>query len=102
LFNLLREVFAFKDTVGPLDVLKGDVQSTDAFRKLAREYRPRVEPALKDAFVRALEIHVRDDQDRCQPDVRTRFDQLCEEFRTSNGAAQVPYAVRPRTAQPRG
>jgi hypothetical protein len=94
LFNLLREVFAFKDTVGPLDVLKGDVQSTDAFRRLARDYRPRIEPALKDAFVRALEIHIRDDQDHCQPDVRTRFDRLCEEFRTSNGAAQVTYGIR--------
>jgi hypothetical protein len=94
LFNLLRESFAFKDTIGPLDVLKGDVESTDAFRRLAREYRPKVEPALKAAFVQALKIHIRDDQERCQLDVRTRFDQLCEEFRTSYGVAQLPHAVR--------
>lgn len=82
LYVLLQRAWGFKGR-DPLYVLKGDVRRIGDFRHLVqRTQRSKIDPDLTAEFHRALERHATVERSEGRKDMRTRFEELSEEFRT--------------------
>ncbi|HLW61181.1 MAG TPA: helicase-related protein [bacterium] len=80
LYWLLSEAWDLRGT-GPLNVLRGHVQ-TGNFRDRVRYFRDsrEIDKSLAEEFVLAVGRQIASDQQKGQPDLRSRFDDLCTRF----------------------
>lgn len=67
---------------GPLNLLQGGVQDKDRFRRMVRRFRADhdIDDSLTEAFVDALRKSVDDHRRAGRPDLRSRFEELCDRF----------------------
>ena len=98
LYGLLHQAWGFRDAIGPLHVLQGQVASTEDFRRLTQYYQQRIEPTLRDAFLAALDAHNPGD-DRPEVGLRARFDELRECYRRVRNLGGVPPTCAPLGAR---
>jgi hypothetical protein len=76
LYWLLRRAWGLRG-IAPLNVLKGTM-GAERFRHRVDEFdESRLDEALAEAFVGNLAAHVQQAMQQGQPDLRTRFDELC-------------------------
>jgi len=80
LYWLIEEPWSLKGT-GPLNVFQGSADR-DGFRELVRGFQDEheIDQGLRAEFAKALDGRVRSDLAKASPDLRTRFNDLCDRF----------------------
>lgn len=83
LYWLLRAHWALGDQKAPLNVLQGNAYK-DNFRRAAKDFdRSILDESLAAEFEQTLQRRIKAQRERGSPDIRTRFEELCERFRRS-------------------
>ena len=80
LYWLLKQAWGLRGA-GPLNLFQGD-KDRDSFRNLVKSFRDRevIDRTLAKSFIETLERHIVAARRAGQPNIRTRFDELCERF----------------------
>jgi len=80
LYRLLEQIWQLKGTAS-LNVLQGNADA-DNFRALVRSYRDdaEIDASIAEAFARTLGDSVNEARQEQRPDIRARFDDLCDRF----------------------
>jgi len=83
LCGLLQDLWGERGT-GPLNLFQGGVRDKDAFRASYDSFwreQKKIDPKLMASFDAALRAHIERERSAERPDLRRRFDDLCERFR---------------------
>lgn len=85
LYWLLREIWNLRGA-GPMNVLQGNAR-TENFRERIRTFRNEheIDESLAEAFAKAIGHQVAAEQHDNRPDLRARFEGLCDRFTRSRG-----------------
>ncbi|MFZ5823523.1 MAG: helicase, partial [Bacillota bacterium] len=82
LYWMLDTAWGVQGSTGPLNVLQGWVGDKDDFRsRVATFDQSSIDEALRKQFAHDLALHVAKERAAGLPDLRSRFDELCDRFR---------------------
>lgn len=80
LYWMLRRIWSLPDRSGPKNLLQGNA-STEVFQERIREFSGQdLDASLLEGFARTLENHAEAARANAMPDLRQRFDALCDAF----------------------